>query len=160
MALQGAWEQACIVRRHVQKLPVEAWAGVGLAARGNIGMADNVFHRIGAAQEGKQCAQLLVLLRHEFLPVAAFQFDAERKIVAARTSAPCGLTGMPGASLARDELDQLAIAPDQEVRRNAQAADASEIGMGVRVEAIGEQPDDVVAAKLFRWQADGMDDDQ
>ena len=38
--------------------------------------------------------------------------------------------------------------------------DAGEIGMGVRVQGIGEQPQDVIAAEPVGGQADGVDDDQ
>ena len=119
-------------------MPVEVGAGVGFSAGGNVGMTNNVFHRIIVAQEGKQLVQPPVLNCLETLRIATFQFDPERKIIAARAAAPCGLAGVPGAALAGDELDQLAIAPDQEVGRNTQVADASEIRMGVRVEAVGE----------------------
>ena len=135
-ALRRSGHLPCFACRSLHDLPVEVGAGVGFSAGGNVGMTNNVFHRIIVAQEGKQLVQPPVLNCLETLRIATFQFDPERKIIAARAAAPCGLAGVPGASLAGDELDQLAIAPDQKVCRNTQLADVCEIRMGVRVEAL------------------------
>jgi hypothetical protein len=92
--------------------------------------------------------------------VATFQLDANREVVAAIPPHPVGDTRVPGTSGAGNELDQFAIAPDQEVRRNSQAMYLAKVGMGRRVELVGEQGDNSSSTELAWWQADGVDDDQ
>jgi hypothetical protein len=45
---------------------------------------------------------------------------------------------VPGAQCARDELDQRAVAPDQEVRGDAHSRERAEIRMRAGIEPIGE----------------------
>lgn len=107
-----------------------------------------------------QFAQASVLDRLERKIVAAFEFDADGKVVATRSPFPERGARMPRPVVARDELDQLAVAPDEEMRRDLQGADSGEVGMARRVQPVGEEVKDVVAAELARRQADGMDHDQ
>ena len=67
---------------------------------------------------------------------------------------------MPSTLPTGDELDQLAIATNEKMRRDAQMADLREVGMGGGVELIGEQVHDTLTTELCRWQADGMDNNQ
>ena len=67
---------------------------------------------------------------------------------------------MPGAPMKGHVLHHLAIAPDQQMGRDAQRVDFAEIGMGRRIQRVGEQAIDVVTAELARWQADAVDDQQ
>jgi hypothetical protein len=67
---------------------------------------------------------------------------------------------MPGTAGTRDELNQLAVAPDQEVCRNAQALQLAEVRMGRGIKAIGEEVDYSAAAELIRRQTNGVDDYQ
>ena len=112
------------------------------------------------AQQSREFGKPNVLRVLERQFVAAFEFDAERKIIALFPVLPAGNSGMPGALCAGHKLDQFAIAADQEMRRYPEGADGRKIGMGAGVEGVGEQTQDIVAAEL-RWrQADGMHDDQ
>jgi hypothetical protein len=67
---------------------------------------------------------------------------------------------MPGAQCARDELEQRAVAPNQEVRRDAYCRKLAKISVRVRVEAIGKQLDDGVPTELARRQRDVVNDQQ
>src|SRR2546430_16895409 len=69
-------------------------------------------------------------------------------------SAPARRAGVPRAPLHRHELQQLAVAPDEKVRRQLQSRDVAEIRMRGGVEPVGEQPLDRVAAVLPPRQAD------
>lgn len=61
---------------------------------------------------------------------------------------------MPGALIALHKLQQLATAPQQEVRLNAQILDAALVGMRIPVEATGEHLLDRVNVEVSRRQAD------
>lgn len=65
---------------------------------------------------------------------------------------------MPGPVVAGDELDDRAIAANEEVGGHAQGVDVPVAGVLVRIEGIREQPKDGVPTELARRQADGMDD--
>jgi hypothetical protein len=67
---------------------------------------------------------------------------------------------MPGAPIAVDELQQAAVAPDQEMRRDTQAAQRFEVRMGPWVQPAQEQVVDVGTAVLAGWQADRVQDHQ
>ena len=60
---------------------------------------------------------------------------------------------MPGTLSEWHELEQLAIAPNQQVCGHLESANLGKIGMRVPVEAIGKQCFDFRAAKFPRWQA-------
>jgi hypothetical protein len=65
---------------------------------------------------------------------------------------------VPGAALDRDELDQLAVAADEEVRGNPHPMDFSEVWVRVWVQPVGEQALDGIAAVLAGRQADRVQD--
>ncbi len=52
----------------------------------------------------------------EAVAFEAFEFDADRIVVAVRTALPYGLPGVPGALVARDELPKFSAAANQEMR--------------------------------------------
>src|SRR2546430_6762355 len=54
-------------------------------------------------------------------------------------SAPARRAGMPRAPLHRHELQQLAVAPDEKVRRQLQSRDVAEIRMRGGVEPVGDR---------------------
>jgi flagellar biosynthesis GTPase FlhF len=68
--------------------------------------------------------------------------------------------GISDDSASRDELDQGAVAPHEKVARHAQPGQLRERGMRRRVEPVGEQPLDGVAAVHALRQADGMQQQQ
>jgi hypothetical protein len=71
---------------------------------------------------------------------------------------------MPRAPPDGDKLDEFAISPDKKVRRDAQVPDALEVRMCRRIQAIGKEPLDRVAAvhtwrqadRVHHQQADGL----
>ncbi len=67
---------------------------------------------------------------------------------------------MPGTLMARDELKNAAVAPDEEMSRYFQIAQLREVRVGIRIEPVGKQPLDGVAGKFTRRQADIVDDQQ
>ena len=79
-------------------------------------MALDIRNGIVGPQQGDQCAQARVLRILERNFIGTFQFDTQRKIVAAFAPPPARYACMPGALCARHELNQLAIAPYQKMR--------------------------------------------
>ena len=67
---------------------------------------------------------------------------------------------MPRTPVGRNKLDELPIAPDQEVRGDMQRPQLIEEWMMVAIQAIGEQVDDERPAELAGRQTDVMDDQQ
>lgn len=67
---------------------------------------------------------------------------------------------MPCPQCARDELEQRAVAPDQEVRGDTHSRKRAEIRVRVRVEPIGKQLDDGVPTELAWRQRDVVNDQQ
>jgi len=140
--------------------PIKFGPRIGLPAGRNISMSDDMGEGITAAQRAEQMLQSKVLgfLERQF--ITAFQLDSERKIVTSIAPIPARYARMPGTPGAGNKLHQLAISANQEVGRNPQRMNPAEIRMGIRVEPIGKEPLDRVAAKYTWWEADGMNDDQ
>ena len=118
--------------------------------------ADRVVRR----QCTHQARQLLVLSRFESLTLQAFEFDADRKIIAPLTPLELRHAGVPGAMVGPDELTQLTSAPDQKMGRYPQARESGKVGMRTAVECAGEQPLDRIAREAAGRQADVMNDQQ
>ena len=123
-------------------------------------MAGDRGNRIALTQGVDQAPQRGVLGVGEGLLVAAFEFDADRIVVAVVASAPRGPAGMPGAPVAGDELDDATGATDVEMRRHLQPGDLGEIWMGHRIEPVEEEVLDPVAAEFAGRQADVVHDHQ
>ncbi len=66
-------------------LPIEARAGIGLAARRDVSVAGNRLDRIARRQRARERGQRRVLGRLEGPLVGALELDADREIVAARS---------------------------------------------------------------------------
>lgn len=109
---------------------------------------------ISSYQCGNERPRSFVLRRRERLPIGAFEFDAHGEIVAALPPFPPGEAGMPGTALRRNEFDRFAVAPDEVVCRHAQPLERCKGGMSGRIEGVGEEPLDRIAAEDFRRQAD------
>src|SRR5688572_13939817 len=146
--------------RAEQARPIEARAGVGLAAGRHIAVRGERTQRQARTEFAHQSRQAAVLRDFEGPVVDAFEFDADGKIVAALAPAPARSAGVPGARLERHELDQLAITANQEMRRHAHAGQAGERSMRGGIQAVGEQPFDGVAAESAARQADRMEYEQ
>lgn len=141
-------------------MPIEMLAGIVLAAGRDIGMRRDVAQRITLAQLAQQKFEPPVLRRREVVFAIAFELDADRKIVAALTPEKLRRTGVPGALVATDELDQLAASAHQKVRRHLQRGEVTIGWMSRGIETIAEQLLDRVAAESPRRQADVVDHDQ
>ena len=86
-------------------------------------MAGNIADRVARPQHAREGGEPPVLGRRERRFAGAFHFDPDREIVAARFTLPARFTSVPRALRARHELDQLAVAPDQEVGGHFRARD-------------------------------------
>ena len=157
LQLPGA-HRRCVMQRKAP--PVKERPGIGLAPWRDIGVPNDCINWIKCAQRLDQIDESKVLCILEGLLITALQFNANREIIAALTALPGRYSGVPGALLATNELDQCPVAGNQKVGRNTGAADPCEIGMGIRVEGVGKQADNIVAAKLCGWQTDGMHHEQ
>jgi hypothetical protein len=67
---------------------------------------------------------------------------------------------MPGALAAGHELHQFAVPADEEVGGNPQVVNPGVIGMRRRIQSIGEQLLDAIAAEFTGRQADVVDHHQ
>ena len=123
-------------------------------------MAGELSDRIAPAERPRKPAEHRVLRIGVGHRVGALQLDAYRKVVAALAAVPGRLSGMPCAERAGDELQQRAVAPDQEVRGDAHPRERVEARVRIGVEAVRKQIDDGVAAELARRQRDVVNDQQ
>ena len=143
-----------------QVLPVELGTGVELATGCNVLVTRYRLNGVCLGDGGNQGGECLVLCTSEDITFQSFQLNADGEIVAVVLPLEAGSTSVPGALVAADELRDLAMAVDDEVRRDFDAFDLLKVGMCLPVQRVGEQRCDFTAAKLARWQADGVDDDQ
>ena len=140
--------------------PVERFSGIGLSSWRDLVVARDVRDRITPAKGAGESGQHGVLGIRVGQQIGAFELDANGKIVASLAALPGRSPGMPGAQRAGDELQQRAVTPDQEVRRDAHRRKRAEIRMRVRIEPIGKQLDDGVSAELARRQRNVVHDQQ
>ena len=123
-------------------------------------MAGDRFDRIRGLQCAGDARERLILGGLERRVVRAFELDADREIVASRSSAPRRFTGVPRALFARDELHERAVAANEEMRRHSERRYAGVIGMRGGVQTILKELDDARAAELPRRQADRVYDEE
>jgi hypothetical protein len=109
---------------------------------------------------GAQAAQGFILCGFKWPVVHAFELYAYGVVVAVVAAQVVRLSGMPSPIGAGHELPERAVAADEEVGRNLQAADGLKVRVGLPVQLIGEQLLYVALAKLAGRQADGVNDDQ
>ena len=143
-----------------QSWPIKEWSRVGLASRGDVRMSGECRNGVMRYQAFDQFIQLLILRVFKRQFVATFELDADREVIAAFASVPVRDAGVPGALVAGYELDHRAVSPDQKVCRYSECAYPCKVGVGSRIERVGEEALDVVAAELRGGQADGVDYDQ
>lgn len=117
-------------------------------------------HRIGLEDRCAQAGQCFVLRRFKDASFQAFEFNANRVVIALVLPPVSGLAGMPCTVVAADKLPKSAGAADEKVRRNLKPPDALEVGMRVPVELIGEQALHIAIAELPWRQADRVNHDQ
>ena len=104
--------------------------------------------------------QLLILNVLVRRIVVALEFDSNRIIVTGPATTKLRLAGVPGSPLEGHELHDLAIAANEQVRRHAQPANLTEIGMHIAIKLIGKQVAHERTAELPGWQADAVNDDE
>ena len=104
--------------------------------------------------------QRVVLRVGEWHVVAAFKFDADGEIVAARPALPTGQPCVPGALQTGYELDDMPVATDVEMRRHATFRDGLIIRVGGAVQRVGEQSLHAIPAEFVRRQTDVVDHQQ
>ena len=67
---------------------------------------------------------------------------------------------MPGTPAAGNELDDVAVAANEEVCRDPDVPDGLEVGMGIPVQCAGEQRCHRIAYEVTRRKTDVVNDDQ
>ena len=127
------------VERGAKACPIEMRTRIGLASRRDMFMAGNPAQGVRRRQRSGQLGQSAILHVFEWRVVAAFEFDADGKIVAALTPFMCRQPGMPGALEGRYELRQTAVARNQEMRGDAQTLQFGKTGVGRGIEPVTEQ---------------------
>lgn len=99
-------------------MPVEAGTWIGLAPRRDVAVPDHRIDSVAIMQLREESAQDPVLNVLEWKPVTTLEFNADGKVVAVLAAPPGRNARMPGTSGAGNELDQFAVAANQEVGRN------------------------------------------
>ena len=140
--------------------PVEAGPWVSLATRSDFRVTRDVLNRVARAQLSGEPRKLDVLGIGKGGLVAPFQLDADGKVVAPLAPAPLRHARVPSPPLTRHELDQLPIAPDEEVAGYLKTVQPQVVRMRVRVETVQEQVQHAGATELPGRQADVVQDQQ
>lgn len=153
-------DRSCLSWSKIAASPIEMRPGIRLASGRYVAVTDDVGNRIDRAQQLHERQQHSVLRRRKRNIIRTLKFDANRKIVAVLAPAPVGYAGMPRAQGAGHELQQLAVAADQQVGRHAQVANRCVVGMRVRIEPIRKQIDNAGSAEFSWRQADTVDNEQ
>ena len=72
----------------------------------------HLFHRVVLRDGRQQCRQTFVLFAGELIAIDAFEFNADREIVAIAATQVLGFTGVPGPRVTADKLNQIAGTPN------------------------------------------------
>ena len=123
-------------------------------------MTGQVRDRVMQKQRSTDAAQGLVLCSFKQPAFQTFEFYADGVVVAVAPAAITGLASVPSPIIAADELPQCARPGDKKMRGHLQPPQALEIRVRIPFQLIGKEPLHIVVAKLARWQADRVDDDQ
>ena len=78
-------------------------------------MANDAGDGILGFERARERGEPFILRVLERQIIATFEFDAEREVIAAAAPAPVRIAGVPCTQLARYELDNLSVTPDQEM---------------------------------------------
>ena len=111
-------------------------------------------------ESAARVAETLVLDSLVRRAIRALQLDADGEVVAMDTFPETGLARVPGPAGEGDELDERAVAPDQEMGGYPQIGDGAEALVSAWIDQIAEQVLNVGSPELAGRQADAMDDDQ
>ncbi len=143
-----------------QTSPIEARSRILLSTWGDVLMSSDMRNRVPIPQLSAQVRQCFVLRVFEGVAFQAFEFNANRIVVAVVPFSPGGCAGVPSPGICVYELNQLAIPTNKKVGRDFHAPDALEVGMGRPVQLIGEELLDFGSSVSPGWQADRMHNDQ
>ncbi len=117
--------------------------------------------RRGVVQRLQQVLQALILAIVISLLIAAFELDADGKVIARRASPPARHSGVPGAQMRGDVLHDLTVTTDQKMGTDTQTDERTQLRMRLQLRpAPHEQRIDPRPPKLPRRQTDAMQDDE
>ena len=104
--------------------------------------------------------QLRVLCVLKQISLKAFEFDADRVVVAIAAPTVFGCPSVPSAVVGADKLPQTTIAADEKVRRHTQTLDLQKVGVRLPVKLVGKERGHFGPAILAGRQADRVDHQQ
>ena len=110
-------------------------------------------------QGAAHVAEALVLGSLVRSAIRTLELDTDGEVVAADAISEAGFARVPGSAGEGDELDERAVASNQEMGRHPQVGDGSETVMRVGVEPIAEELLDMRPPELAGRQADSVHDD-
>ncbi len=144
----------------LQQMPIKKRPRISLATRSDITMSDQTTSalRIMLPQCFYHSCQHFILSIIERQLITAFQLDADGEIIAVLTPQILRATGMPGALIKCHELNDLAITPNQQMRRHLKLMNFGKVWMHIRRKLSQKKLLDIRAAKLARRQADVVND--
>lgn len=122
--------------------PIEGRTGIGFTLRRNIAVTHHMVpgdSRICRHNAGRHLRESLILVAAIGPVITAFQFNADGEIIAPRPRAELRFARMPGPLGKWDELNQLAFAPNEQVRRDFHTEQGRKTGIRRIVEGVGEQ---------------------
>ena len=143
--------------------PIERRPGIGLSPRSDIAVADQASgcqRGVGRAQRRYDIGKCLILHGLIGKRIGAFEFHADRKIIAGLTAVVAGLSRVPRALREAHVLGDGAVAPYDKVRGDALRSHLGEIRMCFGRQCVGEQPVNPRTPEFTGRQAYAMDDDQ
>ena len=111
---------------------------------------------IGLRQGHQHRRQDLILPVIVGCAVFALKLNANGKVITTAAATKTGLAGVPRTLGKRHKLNELAVASDQQMRRNLETRDLSKVRMRAPVELVQEQRLDLTAAKIPGGKADAM----
>ncbi len=144
----------------LQQMPIKKRPRIGLATRSDIAVADQTTstRRIMLPQCFYHSCQHFILSIIERQLITPFQLDTNGEVVAVLTPQILRATGMPGTLIERHKLHNLAITPNQQMRRHFQLINLGKIRMHIRRKLAQKKLFNIRAAKLARRQADIVND--
>ena len=147
------------IRRNVEPVPAEERTGVGLAIERDVAVSDDGLEWERRGERREQRVERHVLRVGKWFEVRAFEFNADREIVAAGPALERRGTGVPGALETGHELRAPPRAINEEMGRDSRIAKTIEDWVLAGLDAICEQALDLDAAIATRRKTDVVYDD-
>lgn len=123
-------------------------------------MPCNMRDRVALDQCWAQRCERVVLRRLKAVTLKAFEFDANRVVVAIAAAPIVRCSSMPGPVVTADKLPEVPVALDVEVCGHLQPLDLLEVSVLVPVQLIGKQQLHLVATIHARGQANRVQHNQ